>query len=144
MSDLERMGVKVKRSFESSSTSINGMQLSANETTKLELALPRDTGVQATFSKEGIGAKVAKIFKKELQTGDRAFDDAVFIKTATTEATEKLLKSARVREIIALSVSTAGPVEIDHGRVHVTLVGRRDDEDPEVVALVKELLEPSA
>ena len=83
---------------------------------------------------------MSKLFSKELQTGDREFDDAVFIKTKTPDTTSKLLESERVRKVISLSVITAGAVEIDRNHVHMTLVGRRDDEDPEVVALVKALL----
>jgi hypothetical protein len=140
MAELDQLGVSVKRSFQSSSTSVGNMELSSSETTKLELGLPRDTGIHATFSREGIGAKVSKLFNKELQTGDPEFDDAVFIKTKTPDVTSKLLESERVRKVISLSVITAGAVEIDGSHVRMTLVGRRDDEDPEVVALVKALL----
>jgi hypothetical protein len=69
------------------------MQLSEKETTEVTLTLPRATAVAATFSKEGIGKKLVKIFKKELQTGDQAFDDAIYISTDTPELTKALLSS---------------------------------------------------
>lgn len=127
-------------SFHTTSTQINGMELSANETTEVTLTLPRATSVAATFSKEGIGKKLVKLFKKELQTGDKAFDDAIYISTDTPEPTKALLSSDGVRELIALHVGTGGPIEIQGTTVKVVLAGRQDVEDPAVVALARALL----
>lgn len=140
MSELVTMGVEMKLAFQTSSTEINGMQLSEKETTEVTLTLPRATAVAATFSKEGIGKKLVKIFKKEMQTGDKAFDDAIYISTDTPEPTKALLSSETVRELIALHVGTAGPIEIQGTSVKVVLAGRQDVEDQAVVTLARAVL----
>jgi hypothetical protein len=140
MSELASMGVEMKLSFQTSSTEINGMQLSEKETTEVTLTLPRATAVAATFSKEGIGKKLVKIFKKEMQTGDQAFDDAIYISTDTPEPTKALLSSEVVRELISLHVGTAGPIEIQGTSVKVVLAGRQDVEDAAVVTLARAVL----
>lgn len=140
MSELAKMGVTMELAFQTSSTSINGMQLSENETTEVTLTLPRVTQVAATFSKEGIGKKLVKLFKKELQTGDQAFDDAIYISTDSPELTKALLSSETIRALIALHVGTGGPIEIHGATVKVVLAGRQDIEDPAVVDLARALL----
>lgn len=140
MSELASMDVTMKLSFQTSSTEISGMQLSEKETTEVTLTLPRATAVAATFSKEGIGKKLVKIFKKEMQTGDTAFDDAIYISTDTPEPTKALLSSDVVRELITLHVGTAGPIEIEGSTVKLVLAGRQDVEDPAAVTLARALL----
>lgn len=140
MSELASMDVTMKLSFQTSSTEISGMQLSEKETTEVTLTLPRATAVAATFSKEGIGKKLVKIFKKEMQTGDTAFDDAIYISTDTPEPTKALLSSDVVRELITLHVGTAGPIEIQGSTVKLVLAGRQDVEDPAAVTLARALL----
>ena len=140
MSELASMDVTMKLSFQTSSTEISGMQLSEKETTEVTLTLPRATAVAATFSKEGIGKKLVKIFKKEMQTGDTAFDDAIYISTDTPEPTKALLSSDVVRALITLHVGTAGPIEIEGSTVKLVLAGRQDVEDPAAVTLARALL----
>lgn len=140
MSELVSMGVEMKLAFVTSSTEVSGMQLSEKETTEVTLTLPRATAVAATFSKEGIGKKLVKIFKKEMQTGDKAFDDAIYISTDTPEPTKALLSSETVREAIALHVGTAGPIEIQGTTIKLVLAGRQDQEDPAAVTLARAAL----
>lgn len=134
------MGVEMALAFQTSSTEINGLQLSEKETTEVTLTLPRATAVAATFSQEGIGKKLVKIFKKEMQTGDKPFDDAIYISTDTPEPTKALLSSESVREVIRLHVGTAGPIEISGTTVKVILAGRQDVEDPGVVTIARAVL----
>ncbi len=134
------MGVEMALAFQTSSTEINGLQLSEKETTEVTLTLPRATAVAATFSQEGIGKKLVKLFKKELQTGDKPFDDAIYISTDTPEPTKALLSSDSVREVISLNVSTGGPIEIHGTTVKVILAGRQETEDPSVVTLARAVL----
>ena len=129
MSELKSLGVIVERTFQTSSTSLNELELSSNESTKLTLTLPREVEIKATFSKEGLGRKLVKLFKKELQTGDQQFDDAIYISTDTPEATKELLASAEVRRAIALCVTTGGPLEIEGKIVTAELPGRHEDGD---------------
>lgn len=140
MSELVAMGVGMKLAFQTSSTEISGMQLSEKETTEVTLTLPRATAVAATFSQEGIGKKLVKIFKKEMQTGDQAFDDAIYISTDTPEPTKALLSSDSVREVISVNVGTGGPIEIHGTTVKMVLAGRQDQVDPGVVTIARAVL----
>jgi hypothetical protein len=140
MSELEMMGVAITRKFLSSSTSVNGIEMSSSETTKLTLTLPRATPIQATFSKEGLGRKLLKIFKKELQTGDATFDAAIFISTDTPDATKAFLEAEDVRGAIATCVCAAGPVEIESTSLTLEVPGREEGEPAEAIVLARGLL----
>ena len=137
---LESLGVKVTRVFKSSTTSMYGVELSSGETTEFTLVLPRATSIKAHFTKEGLGKKIAKLFKKELQTGDAAFDAEVFVVTDTPETTAQLLAADDVRASIALTIQTAGPVDIDGATVKIEVQGRQDGDDAAVTTLAKALL----
>lgn len=140
MGQLEDLGIAVTRRYKTSSTSINGMELSSNETTELSLVLPRGTGIKASFAKEGLGKKLAKLFKKELQTGDASFDAAIYISTDTSEATAALLASPDVRAAIQLAVETGGPLSIDDTTVTIEVAGRQDGDDAQATAIARALL----
>jgi hypothetical protein len=141
MGQLEDQGIMVKRSFKTTSTSVNGMELSSKETTELSILLPRPSALKAKFSKEGILDKVGKLFKKELQTGDAAFDKAIYISTDTTDETRAFLANPDVRAAVQLSVETGGPITIDGEAVTIEIAGRHDEgDDPQVVTIVRALL----
>lgn len=119
MADLAALGVRVERG-----------NADADGVTELRYTLPKSTGVEATFSFEGLTERLVKIFKKEIQTGDALFDEHVHIKTDTEDATEKLLQSSELRTIIEGIVSEGGAVEIDGASVKIELKGA-DDLDTE-------------
>jgi hypothetical protein len=101
------------------------------------ITLGRSTGVQATFGPEGLSARFGKLFKKEIQTGDALFDEHVHVKTATEDATTKLLDSSEVRTVIERVVSEGGAVAIDDKTVTIEL----PDGVPLDQALVQALVE---
>lgn len=141
MSELESLGVKIeKREKITSSTSINGMELSGSSSTKLVLALPNATPLKLSLSKEGFGRKLTKLFKKEMQTGDQAFDDAIYIATDTPDQAKHFLSSDTVRAAVQFCVTAAGPVEIDSNTVTLEIPGHDDGVPPEVVTIVRALL----
>lgn len=142
MASLESLGVSVKRRFVTSSSSLNGIQLGGKETTELTLTLPRATAVKATFAKEGLGRKLVKLFKKELQTGDKAFDDAIYISTDTADATKAFLANDAVRAAIAATVTTGGPIEIGDTTVTAEVAGREEGDDANVALVAEALLAP--
>ena len=114
---LDQLGVSVARRI---------MVTSGSDTTELILTLPRATTARATFAREGLGKKLSKFVKKELQTGDPAFDDAVYISTDTAEATARFLAPREVREAIAAIVLLGGTVVVDDATVKLGLVGHED------------------
>jgi len=137
---LEALGVKVKRTYKSSSSSVNGMELSQHHTTEFAMQLPKVTALKVHFTKEGLGKKIAKLFKKELQTGDADFDRAVFIATDTPDDTAKFLEAESVRQAIALAVGFGGYCDVDGDKVVIEVEGRQDGDDASVTAIVTALL----
>ncbi|MBA3538983.1 MAG: hypothetical protein H0T79_05085 [Deltaproteobacteria bacterium] len=129
MSELETMGITVQRSFASTSTEVGGVAVGGSEATQLAYSLPHASPVQATFSKEGFGKKLSKLFKKEIQTGDAAFDSAVYVSTDTPQETSALLESAVVRGVLARLVNAGGSAAIDGAAVTFELAGRHEDKD---------------
>jgi len=107
------------------------------DTTELVVTLPRSTGVRATFVREGLGRKLSKLMKKELQTGDAGFDDAVYIATETEAATAALLDGREVRDAIAALVGRGGSVELRGATLALTLA---EDAAVEVDRLVRALI----
>lgn len=141
MSELESLNVQVaKREKITSSTSVQGMELSSSSTTKLTLILPNATPLKLSLSKEGFGRKLTKLFKKELQTGDKPFDDAIYIATDTPDQATHFLSSEPVRQAILFCVQAAGPVEIEGNTVVLEIPAHDDSVPPEVVTIVRALL----
>lgn len=141
MSELQALGVVVeKREKITNSTSVSGMELSGSVTTKLVLVLPSASPLAVTFSKEGFGRKLTKLFKKEIQTGDAAFDSAIYISTDSFEATKQFLTSADLRAAIDFCVQAAGPVEIDSNRITLEVPGHDDDVPPQVVTIARAVI----
>ena len=105
-----------------------------------DCVLPSAPAVQASFSPEGLGAKVAKIFKKEIQVGDETFDDAVYVSTDTPDATAAFLKSERMQNTILMCAGTGGFIEIEGRRLTAKIPSSTTDEDPSLVELVQVLL----
>jgi hypothetical protein len=131
MSDLAALGVTAERQF----LTVEGVEL-----TELVFALPRTTGVEATFSAEGFADKLLKIFKKEIQAGDPLFDEHVHIKTDTTDATAALLVSSDLRAIIERVITSGGAIEIDGNRLKMEIPGRHEANDEVVTLFVRTLL----
>ena len=112
----------------------------AAPTTTWTVTLPRPSSVVASFTREGLGHKLKKIVMKELQTGDKTFDDAVFIATDTPVETAALLATAEVRVAIAGIVSAGGVVAIDARRMTIEVAGAGSDDDDARVAVVTRAL----
>ncbi len=124
MADLKAMGITVQKKF----LNEDGVEVdaAAAQVTELAFTLPKSTNVQASFELEGLGKRLVKIFKRELQTGDGLFDAHVHIHTETEDETSKLLESEELRAIIEGIVSDGGAVEVDGALVKVELVGQTE------------------
>lgn len=139
MTTFESMGAAVRRSHESNTIDIGGIK-STKEYVVTTVTLPARSRVQARFSAEGIGDKIVKIFKKEIQVGDKTFDDAVYISTSTPAETEALLQSQDVQTTILACVTTGGSIEIKDRTVTFRASGSDASEDPAQVRFVAALL----
>lgn len=126
MGSLDKIGIAVER------TTKNG-------TTKFRVTLPKPWRIKASFSREGAGQKVAKLFTRELQTGDLAFDQDVYIKTDTRTHTAELLGLAGVRQAIARIVRAGGEILLESPSVQVELPGEGSD-DSDIATIVQEMM----
>jgi len=61
---------------------------------------------------EGLSQKFAKLFKREIQTGDGAFDAAVYIVTDTPELAAAWLDIPSLRSAILPLIASGGRVEV--------------------------------
>jgi hypothetical protein len=140
MSDLAAMGVSIQRrslSGDGKDTAADGAEL-----TEIALTLPKSSDIQATFSQEGLGTKLLKIFKKEIQTGDALFDEAVHVNTETMEATEAVLQSTELRAIIERIVANGGAIEIDGASVKMQITSGQSVDDDVLAEFAAPLLAP--
>lgn len=121
---LRDAGVQVIKTETSSSLSVEGVSIASASTAgeRWEFTLPQPTTLVASFGKEGVLKKIVKIFSKELQVGDPAFDDKVYISTSDPEKTGRFLQNEDVRNLIAEFVGEGGAVEIEGTRVMIYAV----------------------
>jgi hypothetical protein len=135
MTTFSSLGIDVKKATITETVTIMGAS-SSKRFVELTLALPAAPRVQATFTREGIVTTLKKLFSKELQSGDKAFDDVVYISTDTPAETAALLANASVRATIRRAVVEGGSIQIVKDVVTVKMQGITDDE-PDVVDLVR-------
>jgi hypothetical protein len=78
------------------------------------VTLPTPARLQVHFSQEGVGAKLTKWFRAELQTGDAAFDQAVYVDTDGDRAElSRWLGESTLREAIRGAVTGGGSVRVE-------------------------------
>jgi hypothetical protein len=117
---------------------VNGVVVSSKTVTRFTLLLERDTRLKVVFKPEGLVEKVVKLFKKELQTGDAAFDAAISISTDTPDETTRFLGDENTRLLIQALVR-GGSVEIDGTSVKAGVEGRVDGDLRELVEFLQRL-----
>lgn len=97
--------------------------------------LPSAPSVQGTFASEGFFTMVKKLFTHEIQTGDEAFDRAVFIRTTTPEATQAWLAFPDVRSALVAIVKSGETFSIEGNIVTGAIYwGVGEVGSPEVIA----------
>ncbi len=102
----------------------------------------RTSAVRARFVKQGWAELAKKMFVKEIEIGEKAFDDAVYIATDTQDATRKLVTEPRVREALVSLVGKDCIVDLDDDGLRVThpdAMGDANDEVVEALALYAHL-----
>jgi hypothetical protein len=139
MDSFESIGVRVETSRLTETLEIGGMK-STKEFAVHSCILPRAPKVKASFSKEGLGAKVIKVFKKELQVGDKTFDDAVYVSTDTPEETSAFLRSNDIQTTILMAVMDGGSIEIDGTKLRAKIPWGDTKDNAELFRFVQTLL----
>jgi hypothetical protein len=137
MSDLAALGISVQRRFLSAAGETTE---GTAELTELSFTLPKPLPIRATFGREGLADKLLKIFKKEIQTGEALFDEAVRIKTDTVEATTALLESADIRAVVERVIVNGGSIEIDGAHVKLRIAGAQAADDEVAELFVRTLV----
>ena len=138
MTTFSSLGLAVSTATVTETVTILGVS-SSKRFTELTIQLPGKARAQATFTREGLVTSLKKLFKNELQMGEKSFDDVVYVSTDTPEATASFLSSAQVRDTVRRAVVDGGSVQIVGNVVIVKMQGIGDD-DPDVVGLVRALL----
>ncbi len=75
--------------------------------------------IHTKLSYEGISAKMQKIFKHEIQIGDKAFDDLVYIQTATQKATGDFLSISGVQAAVSELIEMKAEIDIDGNKIYL-------------------------
>lgn len=81
---------------------------------EIDVTLPHRARLAASFSRERAHHRLVKLLRHELQSGDDAFDAAVYISTDTPAVTTELLDKPRARQIIQRLTSTGGFVSVEN------------------------------
>jgi MinD superfamily P-loop ATPase len=85
------------------------------------MTLPKATPLGAVFSRESFGKKLVKLFKSELQVGDPAFDDVVYVIAKDKETASRFLADPSARAEVARLVGDGATIEIDGANVVITV-----------------------
>jgi hypothetical protein len=139
MTTMADLGVTVQTSRVTETITIAGMS-SIKEFAVFVCALPSPPKIHASFSPEGVLDKVVKIFKKEIQVGDKTFDDAVYVSTDTPAETAAFLQSQSIQNTILMCVMGGGSIEVTQNQVIARIPSSTTDEDPSLVSFVQTVL----
>lgn len=122
-----------------------GAHLRVSTKRTYEVALPAGSPVvRARFVRQGLAQEAKKIFVKEIEVGEKVFDDAVYIATDTPDTTRALVTNARVQEALVALVKLDCVIDVRDGKLVVVnpeagTVGK-DAESAQVIALASFLL----
>ncbi len=139
MMNLQSIGVNASTSRLTETVEIMG-QKTTTEFLITTMTLPAAPKVQASFSREGLVNKVVKLFKKEIQVGDKTFDDLVYISTDTPAETAAFLQSPQIQNTIMLAATSGGSFVIEGQRVVAKYPYSGTNEDADVLNFVRALL----
>lgn len=109
------------------------------------VALPAGAAeVRARFVRQGLAQEAKKLFVKEIEVGDKTFDDAVYIATDTADATRTLVNVPRVREALVALVKAGCQIDASAKELVVSQsdagsVGK-EEQTAQVLALAAHLL----
>lgn len=99
--------------------------------------------VRARFVRQGLAQEAKKIFVKEIEVGDKVFDDAVYIATDTPDTTTALVSNARAREALTMLAKRDCVIDVRAGELVVTNGDAgmgKESESAQVIALASFLL----
>ncbi|MCP4603538.1 MAG: hypothetical protein GY847_23970 [Proteobacteria bacterium] len=80
---------------------------------------PYSSDIHAKLQYEGFNAKMNKIFQHELQIGNQAFDDLVWIRTNTEPETKAFLSLSGVQQTIMELIDMESEIDIDGAKIYL-------------------------
>lgn len=102
------------------------------------------TPLRVTFAREGVREKIFKLFNDEVEVGDPAFDDAVFVSTDTPAPVQLLLTCEDFREAVRQFIALDGEVSVDGERVTILCTGATEEQaepnHPAVFTIIAHLI----
>ncbi|MCP4601077.1 MAG: hypothetical protein GY847_11230 [Proteobacteria bacterium] len=130
MDALEQRGIHVASLYYTGTNPFPG-RFESSEFGEAEtvISLPYELGFHAEFSREGFMSRLTKYVSSEPQTGDRVFDDAVFVKLGPGNVAAEMLKRNDVRECVMeyLATTQNKSLHIDGNCCRFDLEGTSDE-----------------
>ncbi|HWL86809.1 MAG TPA: hypothetical protein VNO21_13455 [Polyangiaceae bacterium] len=137
--ELDSLGIRYETT-ESTETVTLGDAQTTKEFVVTTVALTTPPKIQASFTREGRTEKLVKLFKKEIQVGEKAFDDVVYISTDTPDETAAFLKAEDIRATILAAVTEGGSIVIDERHIVAKIAGTDTSDDSSLAHLVRAVL----
>jgi hypothetical protein len=81
--------------------------------------VPHPSDIHAKLQFEGFSAKLHKLFEHEIQIGDKAFDDLVWIRTNSKEPTRAFLTLRGVQKAVSELIDMKAVIDIEEARIYV-------------------------
>ncbi len=136
---IQNAGVHLERSTNTSSINIGGVEVASSMSEVFRFVLPQAAGFDGGFGSEGVIQKLAKVFSKEIQVDDPAFDDKVYVRGNSDEL-KRFLQNEVVRSLIVDVVAPGGSVAVEGTTVKVAVPLKAAMSDNDVARLVAHIL----
>jgi hypothetical protein len=85
---------------------------------------PNPTGIQTKLMHEGLGAKLKKLVEKEIQVGDKEFDNAVWIRTSTKPTTTAFLALSGVQSAVLELIKMNSEIDINEEKIYIVATNK--------------------
>jgi len=89
------------------------MRTQTRHVIELTFKLPQPVLMGFSFIREEFKHKLTKLFKAEIQVGDKMFDDMVYITTDTPKDVASMLSIQEVRDVVYQFIYNGGHVTLD-------------------------------
>ncbi len=100
-------------------TGMENLEAGGHHTLTALAEAPHPSEIHAKLQYEGFSAKMHKIMQHELQIGDKAFDDLVWIRTNTEPETKAFLSLSGVQAAITELIDMKSEIDIDGAKVYL-------------------------
>ena len=85
---------------------------------------PHLSGIQAKLMHQGLGARLKKLVEKELEIGDKEFDDAVYIRSSTRDQTAAFLAISGVQSAVLQLIRMNSEIDINGSKIYIVATNK--------------------